>query len=193
MVFFAGALRAVAFFAVVFLAGALRAVVLRAVVFLVARLAVVFFAAVVFLAGALRAVVLRAVVFLAAAFLVVRFAAVCFFAGGLLAVFFAALVLLAGDFLAAFFAVLAVVVFRVELVAASVTFAVFSSSVTGTRASCTRTYTMDDVSKKDRTTARVLPSISSSYDFLWRVALVMRHGDVDVHMHITVVREMRCV
>jgi hypothetical protein len=43
---------------------------------------------------------------------------------------------LAGDFLAAFFVVRALVVLRDELLAAEVTFAVASSSVAGTRASC---------------------------------------------------------
>jgi hypothetical protein len=107
-------------------------VVFCAVAFFTVRLAAVF------LAGAFFAV-LRAVVFFAVAFFVVRLAAV-FFAVVFFAVdFFAALALFAGDFLAAFLAVLAVVVFRVELVAAEVAFAVFSSSVAGTNASCTRT------------------------------------------------------
>jgi hypothetical protein len=58
------------------------------------------------------------------------FRAVVFLAVDFLAAF------LAGDFFAAFFVVRALVVLRDELLAAEVTFAVVSSSVAGTRASC---------------------------------------------------------
>jgi hypothetical protein len=120
------------------------------------------------------AAVLRAVVFFAVAFFVVRFAAV-FFAVVFFAVdFLAALVFFAGDFLAAFLVVLAVVDLRVELVAAEVTFAVFSSSVTGTRASCdSYVVPMADVfNKKDRTSTHVLPAFRH-YEF--RVAFDATH------------------
>ena len=160
------ALRAV-FFAV-FLAGDFFAaflVVLRAV-FLAAFFAVFLVA---FLAVDFRAVDFFAAVFLAdflAAFfavrLVVALRAVDFFAAVFLADFLAAFLvaLRAVDFLAAFFAVFladffavrAVVVFRDELAAAWVSFGVTSSSVAGTRASCSRpSHPLVDVfTEKDR-------------------------------------------
>ena len=151
----------------------MRAVFLAAffAVFLVAFLAVVFravdFFAAVFLADFLAAffavrlvVALRAVDFFAAVFLADFLAAflVALRAVDFLAAFFAV-------FLADFFAVRAVVVFRDELAAAWVSFGVTSSSVAGTRASCSRTsHPMVDVfTAKDRIMRRLLPAFRRTY------------------------------
>jgi hypothetical protein len=152
-------LRAVLFRAVDFLAVLLRAVLFRAVDFLAVDLRAVDFLAVDlravdFLAVDLRAVDFLAVDFFAALdrfavdFLAPLFLAVDFFVGELVAAAATRLttrlavlvtdvddVFLAGDLRAELFVVLAVVVLRLELVAARVTFG-FSSAVAGTCASC---------------------------------------------------------
>lgn len=129
-------------FAVDLLAVDLLAVFLAPVVFLaVDLLAPVVFFAVVFLAVDVPvdflAVDLLAV-FLAPVDFVALDVPVDFFAVDLLAVFLAPVDLLAELFLAVDPVALAVVVFRVELVAARVTFGTVASSLAGTRTSCVK-------------------------------------------------------